>query len=618
LIKKIIKKYIFYSLLLAGIVCYGNSGINLKFVPEFSLGFPQDSIRYRLYKKADSLYKAKNYTTALKLAFQVIDASEGVIDTELVANTHYLIGSIFYETRDYGNAIVYFQQSVDGFSQIRQNSRFTQESNPNNEPEETFHILNGNLQIGKSYSKLYEKLIDEPEKDSLNSMYRTKALVYYDTIVQSNAISKDISLLKSKAYNNISAIYLRDSAYIKAEEYTRKSLKIKKKLGDQYLLASGYNALSNIYFFKNEYEASKEALSLGLASIKNITGERANEIRAGLLLNMAYSMYKLKDYKAYEYQQDSWDLYEEINDRKNQQKIADIYADRNFDRGLQEGIFQQEIERQIEQRTFLIYGIGSLVVILSLLYGLNYYKLRQKNLVLKFSQAELLQNQSIEKIKSESQTRILNATIDGKETERKQIAETLHDSVSALLSSANLHLQATKPQFNGDVPIEIDKTQKIIVEASQKIRDLSHTLVSSVLLKFGLNYALKDMAEKYSNSQIQIHTNIEGLRRYHQDFEIKVYNITQEFINNILKHSEANNAHIHLREHNHSICIKISDDGIGFDKTAISSKDGLGINQIDARIHIMQGEFHIDSVEGSGTEIQVELPILEKEATSHG
>ncbi len=324
-------------------------------------------------------------------------------------------------------------------------------------------------------------------------------------------------------------------------------------------------------------------------------------------------MYKLKDYKAYDFQEKSWDLYDKIRNRENQQKIADIYADRNYSKGIQEGIFQQEIERQKEQRNFLIYGIGSLLVILSLLYGLNYYKLRQKNLGLKLSQTELLQNQSIEKIKSESQIRILNATIDGKETERKQIAETLHDSVSALLSSANLHLQAAKPQFNGEIPLEIDKTQKIIIEASQKIRDLSHTLVSSVLLKFGLNYALKDMAEKYSNSQIQIHTDIEGLRRYHQDFEIKVYNITQEFINNILKHSDARNAKIFLREHNNAICIKISDDGIGFDKTAIINKDGLGINQIDARIHMMKGEFHIDSVRGSGTEIHVELPILEKE-----
>ena len=85
--------------------------------------------------------------------------------------------------------------------------------------------------------------------------------------------------------------------------------------------------------------------------------------------------------------------------------------------------------------------LGGLIIIITLLYVLNFYKLRQKNLRLKLSQTQLVQNQNLEKIKSESQVRILNATIDGKESERKQIAETLHDSVSAFLSSANLHLQ---------------------------------------------------------------------------------------------------------------------------------------------------------------------------------
>jgi two-component system NarL family sensor kinase len=93
--------------------------------------------------------------------------------------------------------------------------------------------------------------------------------------------------------------------------------------------------------------------------------------------------------------------------------------------------------------------------------------------------------------------------------------------VSSLLSSANLHVQASRKQFKGKVLIEIDKTQKIIKEASRKIRNLSHSLVSSVLLKFGLNFAIKDITEKYSNSQLSIDTQIEGLKRYNQNFEIK-------------------------------------------------------------------------------------------------
>ncbi|MGK0414729.1 MAG: two-component system NarL family sensor kinase, partial [Polaribacter sp.] len=232
------------------------------------------------------------------------------------------------------------------------------------------------------------------------------------------------------------------------------------------------------------------------------------------------------------------------------------------------------------------------------------------NLALKLKQVALIQNQNLEKLKSETQVRILNATIDGRESERKEIAETLHDSVSALLSSANLHLQASRKHFNGSTIIEIDKTQKIIVEASHKIRDLSHNLVSSILLKFGLNFAVRDIAEKYSNSELHINTDIKNIKRYHQSFEIKVYNIIQEFVNNILKHSKADNALIELKEKNKKLILVISDDGLGFDRMKINMKEGIGISQIEARIQMMKGTFEIESSLNNGTKICIELPVL--------
>jgi signal transduction histidine kinase/tetratricopeptide (TPR) repeat protein len=612
-IKKIFCTNIVFTLLFIGKVCYANSDNTFKVLSEFAFQKSKDSILYNLYNKADSLFKVKKFTTSLKFALKIIDASKQDTSLELVSNTNYLVGKIWYASAAYDKAIVYFKKSVVGYTRIFEEKIFLNEHLEKYQINDDFNILNGNLQIGKSYQELFELFIDKKENNSISTLHRKKALFFYDKILKSSLLSNDVSLLKSKAYNNISGIYLRDSAYMKAKEYLLKSLEIKKRLGDKYLLASGYNALSNIYFYEREYETSKKALSLGLKSIENIKGEKADEIRVSLFMNMAYSMYKLKDYLAYDYQHKSWELYDKLKDLDNQQRIADIYADRNFDRGLQEGIFQQEIKRQKAQRTFWISGIGGLIVILSLLYALNYYKLRQKNLSLQLSQTKLLQNRSIEKIKSESQIRILNATIDGKEAERKQIAETLHDNVSALLSSANLHLQAAKPQFNDEIPLEIDKTQKIIIEASQKIRDLSHTLVSSVLLKFGLDFSIKDMADKYSNSQIEFETNLVNLRRYDQGFEIKFYNIIQEFINNILKHSKAERAIINLAEVRGKLSLKITDNGIGFDKTKITVKEGLGLSQIDARIQLMKGEFTIDSSLNNGTTIKVILPILEKE-----
>ncbi|MDB2674580.1 ATP-binding protein [Flavobacteriaceae bacterium] len=196
------------------------------------------------------------------------------------------------------------------------------------------------------------------------------------------------------------------------------------------------------------------------------------------------------------------------------------------------------------------------------------------------------------------------------------MAETLHDSVSALLSSANLHLQAFKKLYKGPIPVEVEKSQNIIHEASHKIRNLSHTLVSSVLLKFGLAYAIKDMAEKYSNSQLDIEYKTKNIKRYDQDFEIKLHNIIQELVNNTIKHSEASITSIYLEDNDDKIKIYIKDNGKGFDKQSAMKKNGLGINQIDARIHMMKGQFKIESENNSGTSITIELPVVKKESLS--
>jgi signal transduction histidine kinase len=306
-----------------------------------------------------------------------------------------------------------------------------------------------------------------------------------------------------------------------------------------------------------------------------------------------------------------------LTDREIKRIVKGVYAEYQEQYKVETLKNQVALKKAEEQTRVWFFGILSLLVIISSGVILYNYKLRQKNLKLKLDQTELAQKSKLEQLRSESQVRILNATLDGKETERKQIAETLHDSVSTLLSSANLHLQASKMQFNGDAPVEINKTQKIIVEASQTIRDLSHTLVSSVLLKFGLKYAIKDMAEKYSNSQIEIETEIENVRRYRQSFEIKANNIIQELVNNILKHSKATKATVKIIDKKGILFIDIQDNGQGFNKQEILKKDGLGINQIDARIQMMKGEFHINSNAAIGTKIKIELPILEKEEVIH-
>ena len=125
---------------------------------------------------------------------------------------------------------------------------------------------------------------------------------------------------------------------------------------------------------------------------------------------------------------------------------------------------------------------------------------------------------------------------------------------------------------------------------------------------------MHDLCEKYSNSELQLISDDNGIKRYNQEFEIKIYNIIEELINNILKHSGANNASINLIERNgEKLLIQLIDDGKGFDVKTARRKDGLGLSHIEARIKIMQGVFNINSKKGEGTSIFISVPIFNPE-----
>ncbi|MEN8776393.1 MAG: tetratricopeptide repeat protein [Polaribacter sp.] len=551
----------------------------------------KDSVFLSKYKKIEKVYKSLKFADALKESLKLLEETKNKNDLENTYKISNLIADIYSKGKNQKKALEYYKKSLV----FLENSYLLDNKN-----KSVFYtnLASSYLRIGTTYQLI-------KKNDS--------AITYYKKIENLNSLNNNILESKAFAFANLTGLYELDSLFDKAMHYANKSIKINKKINNKLGQAIVLNNLANIYMALNKFEDAKEKYKEAIAVIKNDNSEKSIRKKADFYYNLAWAMRNLKEYKAYDYQEKSYEIEDIFKDKEYRRIIEEVTAEFNINAVKKE----EENKRLIAQRTFTIYGIGSFVIIISLLYFLNFYKLKQKNLSLELSQTQLLQNQNIEKIKSESQIRILNATIDGKETERKEIAETLHDSVSALLSSANLHLMATNQYFNGNTPLEISKTQEIIKEASQKIRDLSHTLVSSVLLKFGLKFAVKDLAAKYSNSNLNIETETHNIRRYEQNFEIKIYNIIQEFLNNILKHSKAKNTVIKLQEKEGAIVLQISDDGVGFDTSKIINKDGLGLNQIEARIHVLKGNFSIDSKINEGTSIIIKVPVLERTTVNH-
>tara|TARA_B110000046_G_scaffold167334_1_gene184916 strand:+ start:12070 stop:13869 length:1800 start_codon:yes stop_codon:yes gene_type:complete len=514
----------------------------------------------------------------------------------LVYEVNIILGNIYRKNNNQDQSIFYYKKSL----------RILLYNNLDSLDSQNYSINKSKLI--DSYLKIGNIFLRKEQKDS--------AKYYYEYAINVQALDEKSLSYQASASTNLSGLYMQDSLYDLAKDFAVKAIKIHKKRNNKVSEAAAKSVLASILLYQKNYKEAKKTYKEAISLIKYEKGDRALRVREKLYYNISYNLYKLKDYKAFDYQEQSYFIKDSLRDKEIRRIIEELALKYDFNSKKELLEQQQEVKLLLEKdkrRTIIVIGVFILIL---LLFVIGYYNFRQKNLQLKFSQTELLQNQNLDKLKSESQARVLDAILNGRESERKEIAETLHDSVSALLSSANLHLQATKKQFDKGVPIEVLKTQKIITEASQKIRDLSHTLVSSVLLKFGLNFAIRDIAEKYSNSELWLDTEIEGLRRYDQKFEIKTYNIIQEFVNNILKHSKASNALIRLKEKDGQILVEVSDDGIGFDQTKIATKDGLGINQIEARIHMMRGTFSIISYKGEGTQIKVELPIQEKEATN--
>ena len=559
-----------------------------------------DTTFIKKYLKAKKMFEEEDYVNSLKLSLAIINEIDKGNNLELEYLSNLLIGDIFRKRNNHEKALLYFNRSL---KLIENNTTFNDDklTSYDNLLQKEKSLARTLLRIGSEYYKLNKK-------DS--------AAIYFKKIVEISSLN-DFTKIKASGYTNLSAIYLERVNYALAREYALNAVEIYKANKDKLSESSALNNLANIYLVEKNYIKAREIYTKAIDLIKNDESIEAIKTKEDLYYNLAYILYMQKDYKAYEYLDQSYVYKDTLTDREIKRIVKGVYAEYQEQYKVELVKNQVALKKAEEKKTAWFFGILSFLLIISSGVIIYNFKLRQKNLKLKFEQTKFAQKSKLDKLKSESQVRILNATLDGKEDERKQIAETLHDSVSSLLSSANLHLQASKTQFNGNTPLEIDKTQKIILEASQTIRDLSHTLVSSVLLKFGLKYAIKDMAEKYSNSKIEISTNIKNIRRYHQNFEIKANNIIQELVNNALKHSNASKATVKMEEKEGVLFIDIHDNGTGFDKKEIPKKDGLGINQIDARIQIMKGKFRINSSAELGTKIKIELPILEKPVAIH-
>ncbi|HQD11359.1 MAG TPA: ATP-binding protein, partial [Chitinophagales bacterium] len=158
---------------------------------------------------------------------------------------------------------------------------------------------------------------------------------------------------------------------------------------------------------------------------------------------------------------------------------------------------------------------------------------------------------------------------------------------------------------------DFDKALELLNTASQDIRKISHALMPSALERLGLTEATAQFCHAMeSSSRMEIDFQHYGLEeRLPQRFELLVYRIIQELLNNIVKYAEAGDVLVQISRHDNQLSITVEDDGKGFDVNIIRQKDGIGLHSMQQRIALLGGRMDIDSAIGKGTSVNIELPV---------
>lgn len=249
----------------------------------------------------------------------------------------------------------------------------------------------------------------------------------------------------------------------------------------------------------------------------------------------------------------------------------------------------------------------SFIIIFIVLLALLLYVLKQRNNHLK--QRETLHLLEIDKERQNSKISTLTALLDGQEKERARLARDLHDGLGGLLSSTKLQLTYLNEKIDTSAKNDMSKSIHQLDGAVDELRRVAHNLMPDLLVKYGLEEALKEYAIRMSNEQLDVDAQfLSYTNSLDKERQLLVYRIIQELVNNAIKHANASQIIIQVAEDTTDYHITVEDDGNGFDTKNKNLLQSAGLHNINSRVEFLKGILNIHSEIDLGTSVEFQFP----------
>jgi signal transduction histidine kinase len=218
-------------------------------------------------------------------------------------------------------------------------------------------------------------------------------------------------------------------------------------------------------------------------------------------------------------------------------------------------------------------------------------------------QRRMIKNQLVlRQLQDEKQIDLLNAVFETQESERKRLAEDLHDSVGQVLSAIKLNLHRLDKVIETEGPKSLlADTRQLTDECIQEIRNIIHNVLPPVLTDFGLIDALQALCDKLAQTtdiKITFAKNLPD-ERFPSEIELTYYRMAQELFGNAVKHSKATAIQLLITKEDGFLVMSFSDNGIGFDMDNVTH--GFGIKNLQSRAQLINGKIHTYTKPQAGT-----------------
>ena len=209
---------------------------------------------------------------------------------------------------------------------------------------------------------------------------------------------------------------------------------------------------------------------------------------------------------------------------------------------------------------------------------------------------------------------LVKSQMEVQEQTLQTIGSDIHDNIGQLLSLTRVTLSTISVNKDpGKAQDKIDAALNLLGTSIKDLRQLASVVHAENLLREGLEKAIENELSWLAKSdRYEIEWRCTGEKKSLEDpkKELIAFRLTQELLNNIIKHAEASIICVHFEYLAAECKIHITDNGKGFDVThSLATAKGLGLNNLFKRAQMLEAELVLVSREGKGTSATLRIPL---------